>query len=280
MFVASCAGQDVNERGANFAITVESAMDMMEEAASDGEPLQPGDTITDDGVVFTPIPVISPVAVPPMGGSDGGTLGTSDSTPAGSSRLQRRSEDEPAELPPEEVTEVDEVAPLEPIEPLDDPNGLVTITPVPVDAVPSPSVGLLTPELPTPTLTTPTPRRRLTIQPPTANPEAGVPGKVNVAVLSSPNRVSEAERVAMMLSTFQNRRLEAMIGQPVEVAYVSQSTRPHTTQTIIRYREGFLKAAVQIAAILPFEQVVEPMTADEANRDSIDVIIYVGLSLQ
>ncbi|MCZ6842082.1 MAG: hypothetical protein O7G32_04545, partial [SAR324 cluster bacterium] len=99
---------------------------------------------------------------------------------------------------------------------------------------------------------------------------------VRIAVLSSVGRMNAGQQVAMILRSYQRQRLEKALGRPVKVAFVSSSNKKHKKKTRIRYRPGFLKAAIQVASAIPREQVVEPMSGEELNRRGVDVIIYLG----
>ena len=99
---------------------------------------------------------------------------------------------------------------------------------------------------------------------------------VRIAVLSSPARPAAGQRIGMILGKFQKKRLEKALGRKVMVAYVSRSTKKHGENTIIRYRPDFLKAAIQVAAVLPKNQVVEAMQPSDMALHEVDVIVYLG----
>lgn len=99
---------------------------------------------------------------------------------------------------------------------------------------------------------------------------------VRIAVLASPNRPAAGEQVAMILGEFQRQKLERKLGKPIRIAYVSRSSRRHKRQTQIRYRPDYLKAALQVARAIPYEQVVEPMSPAELLQEEVDVFIYIG----
>ena len=99
---------------------------------------------------------------------------------------------------------------------------------------------------------------------------------IRIAVLGSPNRPAAGRRVAVMLGGFQRAKMEKKLGRPIRIAFVSRSSKPHEPITRIRYRPGFLQAAIQVARAIPFAQAVEPMAPPQLERESIDVFVYVG----
>lgn len=103
----------------------------------------------------------------------------------------------------------------------------------------------------------------------------GIP-PVRIGVLSSTGSPAAGERIGLILRRYQRRRLERALGRPVRVAFVSRSSKKHKAKTLIRYRPKFLKAAIQVASAIPQQQVVEPMTRTELEREEVDMFIYVG----
>jgi hypothetical protein len=103
---------------------------------------------------------------------------------------------------------------------------------------------------------------------------------VRIGVLSSPQGPAAGDQIALILTNFQRKRLERALGASVEVAFVSRSNKKHKRKTHIRYRPNFLKAAIQVATVIPREQVVEPMTEQELQREEVDMFIYVGTSVR
>lgn len=99
---------------------------------------------------------------------------------------------------------------------------------------------------------------------------------VRVAVLSDAGQPSKGEKVALIIGTYQKKRLENELGMTVKIAYISSVTKNITRQSVIRYRPKFLKAAVAVASVLPAEQRVEPMTPAEEDRLGADLLVFVG----
>jgi len=99
---------------------------------------------------------------------------------------------------------------------------------------------------------------------------------VRIAVLSHPQRLDQGRRVALLLSKFQKKRLERELGKKVKVVYVSEASEPHGDRSVIRYRKEHLKAAIRVAAAMPREQLVEPMSVEEEAQVGVDLIVYVG----
>lgn len=99
---------------------------------------------------------------------------------------------------------------------------------------------------------------------------------VRIAVLAYPDRIDAGQRVALLLGKYQRKRLERELGKLVQVVYVSEAEQAHGRRSVVRYRTDHLKAAVRVAAAMPREQVVEPMSVDEEARTGVDLIVYVG----
>ena len=93
------------------------------------------------------------------------------------------------------------------------------------------------------------------------------PATVRVAVLHVAEQEESAISVAMVIDTFQNEQLSEAVGAPVRLAYISRIENPAQRANVIRYRAGALKAALQVANILPWDQTVEPMNDQEQARD-------------
>jgi hypothetical protein len=63
---------------------------------------------------------------------------------------------------------------------------------------------------------------------------------------------------------------------PVKVSYISRHDQSAGKANVIHYRPGALKAALQVAEVLPGEQSLEPMSAEEEARAAVDLVIYLG----
>ncbi len=99
---------------------------------------------------------------------------------------------------------------------------------------------------------------------------------VQVAVLHQPGQEETAMGIALVIESFQRKNLEKAVGAPVQIAYISRAPEPQSKPNLIRYREGALKAALQVARVLPTAQTLEPMNEQEQARLGIDIYIYVG----
>ncbi|MCH8841620.1 MAG: hypothetical protein IID61_01475 [SAR324 cluster bacterium] len=99
---------------------------------------------------------------------------------------------------------------------------------------------------------------------------------VQVAVLHQPGQEEIALGIALVIESFQRKNLEKAVGAPVKIAFISRAPEPQSTPNLIRYREGALQAALQVASVLPSAQSLEPMNEQEQARLGIDIYIYVG----
>ena len=107
---------------------------------------------------------------------------------------------------------------------------------------------------------------------------SAAPGRVpvRVAVLHQPGQEETALGIALVIGSFQRKHLEKAVGAPVRIAFISRAPEPQSTPHLIRYREGALQAALQVANVLPSAQSLEPMNEQERARLGIDIYIYVG----
>ena len=115
---------------------------------------------------------------------------------------------------------------------------------------------------------------------PGARAEAADRGTVRVAVLHEKGQERAAIGVATVIDRYQNERLSKAVGKPIKVAYTSRSNGAARPANLVRYRVGMLKAALQLATVLPGDQLVEPMTAEEGAQAAVDVVIYLGSNMK
>lgn len=105
------------------------------------------------------------------------------------------------------------------------------------------------------------------------------PTLVRIAVLNASGVSGQASRVAVMLMEVRRVHLEQTLGMKVEVANISNAPTFDRMRTVLYYRPGYLRAALQIAKLLPGEQTVEPMSADMLSREGLDVSLWLGKDL-
>jgi hypothetical protein len=74
--------------------------------------------------------------------------------------------------------------------------------------------------------------------------------------------------------------LSKAVGKPIKVAYLSRTNGGARPANLVRYRVGTLKAALQLADLLPGDQLVEPMSPEESAQHEVDVLIYLGTSVK
>ena len=109
-----------------------------------------------------------------------------------------------------------------------------------------------------------------------AVPPPPQPPTVRVAVLSSQSQPEKGQNIALILGTYRRDMLEELMGMAVEIAYISHMKQDVTRQSAIHFRPNFLRAAVSVASVLPREQDLRPMSADEQRQESVDLLVYVG----
>lgn len=113
-----------------------------------------------------------------------------------------------------------------------------------------------------------------------AEPPAEEAPTLRLAVLSADGAAEQANSVAVMLGQARREALEAELGSELKLIYVSQTEEQVTRGSLIRFRPGNLQAALRVAAAMPAEQRVEPMTEAEQLQAGVDVLIYVGPAYQ
>lgn len=108
------------------------------------------------------------------------------------------------------------------------------------------------------------------------------PPTVRVAVLSKATQSSKARQVALVIGLYQRDFLERNLGQAVQVVNVSHySAGPSDSNlpargSLIYFRPQQLHAAMEVAAVLPDEQRIEPMNAEQIAREGVDLIVMLG----
>ncbi len=103
---------------------------------------------------------------------------------------------------------------------------------------------------------------------------------VRVGIMSGSSQAGSGQNLARMLSQEERKYMEETLGLGVKIAFVSETDRPQTRRTRVRYRAPFLKTAVHIAALLPAPQQIEPMSDPEAERQGVDVLVQIGTDLR
>lgn len=103
---------------------------------------------------------------------------------------------------------------------------------------------------------------------------------VRVGIMSGSSQASAGQNLARMLSQEERKYMEDTLGLGMKIAFVSETDRPQTRRTRIRYRAPYLKTAVDIAALLPAPQQIEPMSDADAARQGVDVLVQIGTDLR
>jgi hypothetical protein len=96
-----------------------------------------------------------------------------------------------------------------------------------------------------------------------------------VAIVNATGAPGLAGRVSVLLTDVRRVALEEQMGMRLDVVNAS-STSERLPQSVIYYREGFLRAALMIAEELPRDQRMEPMTPEQARRMGVDIEIWLG----
>ena len=96
-----------------------------------------------------------------------------------------------------------------------------------------------------------------------------------VAVLSNPSEREKGEKAAMIIGTNEREYLERVLRKEVKIAYISTMESHTINLSGIRYRSNHLKSAIEVAAVLPRYQLIEPMEPAELKNE-VDLIVYVG----
>jgi hypothetical protein len=103
---------------------------------------------------------------------------------------------------------------------------------------------------------------------------------VRIGILSGASQAGSGQNLARMLVQEEKKYMEETLGLGVKVSFVSETDRPQTRRTLVRYRGAFLKAAVHIAALLPQPQQIESMADAEADRHGVDILVQMGTELR
>lgn len=131
------------------------------------------------------------------------------------------------------------------------------------------------------------------VQPPVKGPPQGLtfdevepalpePPTVRVAILSKATQPNKAQQMALLIGRYQRDFLERNLGQAVQVVNVSHysagsaSSNGPASGSLIYFRPEQLHAAMEVAAVLPDEQRIEPMSAEQIAREGVDLIVMLG----
>lgn len=100
--------------------------------------------------------------------------------------------------------------------------------------------------------------------------------RVRVALLDLSGSMNRVNQVALLLTQYRRRDLEAHIGMKIEMANLSRNRNRPLQGNVVFYRPGFLRAAMLIAKAIPGEQSVRPMSKDDLKKSGIDVEVHLG----
>lgn len=100
--------------------------------------------------------------------------------------------------------------------------------------------------------------------------------RVRVAVMDSSPKMILAGRVAVLLTRFRRRDLEASIGMKIDLVNVSSIFDKPVRKNIVTYRPGYMRAALLIAKAIPGEQSIAPLRPEIRGKDGVDIEILLG----
>lgn len=99
---------------------------------------------------------------------------------------------------------------------------------------------------------------------------------VRVAILDASVSLQRAGRIAVLLTQFRKRELEAHLGMRIEVANISSIPAQPAMGNVVFYRPGFLRSAALLAKAIPGEQSVRAMPPERLQTSGVDVEILLG----
>ena len=102
------------------------------------------------------------------------------------------------------------------------------------------------------------------------------PTAVHVAILNASGNPLRGTELALVLEKYRRRELESLIGLRLELVNVASADTIHAGRSELRYRPGFLQAALVIARTIPGDQVVRNMGNGAPRKLGIDVEILLG----
>ena len=97
-----------------------------------------------------------------------------------------------------------------------------------------------------------------------------------IAILHHPGGRDKAAAVTLLLNKLRRRELEKTLGGIVEVVNFSISDPKPGPRGIIYYREGHMRAALQVARMIPERQAVLPMLGEMAVNTTVDIEVYLN----
>ena len=97
-----------------------------------------------------------------------------------------------------------------------------------------------------------------------------------IAILHNASNKDKAEAISLLLNKFRRKELEKTLGGVVEVVNYSRAPSKPGPRGVIYYREGHMRAALQVARMMPERQEVLPMVGQMAINTTVDVEIYLN----
>ncbi|MBI4081333.1 MAG: hypothetical protein HY423_01855 [Candidatus Lambdaproteobacteria bacterium] len=110
--------------------------------------------------------------------------------------------------------------------------------------------------------------------------ERAVEVPLRIGILGDPRQPEQGRRLAVKLDEHDRTALERDLGRPILLSFVALAARDAGAVTQVRFRAGFLKAALRVAEATSASQAVQPMTSQEALLSGVDVLILVGRGLR
>jgi hypothetical protein len=112
-----------------------------------------------------------------------------------------------------------------------------------------------------------------------AAPWQSRPTLARVALVNASGVAGRGNQVAVLLMEVRRLGLERRMGMRLELVNASNSTGRTREQSVVYYRQGFLRAALTLAEALPGDQALQPMSPAQRERKGIDVEIWLGKEL-
>jgi hypothetical protein len=103
---------------------------------------------------------------------------------------------------------------------------------------------------------------------------------LRIGILGDPRQPDKGQRLAAKLAERDRIVLERDLGRPLLLSFVALDSKDSGAVTQVRFRAGYVKAALRVAQSTPDIQAVLPMTPQEALSSGVDVLILVGRDLR
>jgi len=101
---------------------------------------------------------------------------------------------------------------------------------------------------------------------------------LNIGILSASTEITKGKKVAALIGDHERVYLERMMGRPLHILFITHTDEEIGDKTVIQFRPEYVHAAMELAALLPNEQKLEPMPYGKRDQKDVHLLLYVAES--